>query len=1017
MPNYNATASLNNKAFNAAIAQMQNSVTTFVQTTQQSMQQLNQTMSRGFGQMDQNAKRMQTTMDQQLGVQRRMATQLARQRLAMSRAVRSMQGYIKALNLNTNATKRASAATKSFAGSMDWMPKRSAEAERALLKMGSAAQGVMLGMGILQGSAQSIGFSLIFLRWGLIKVALAFTALTVGIGVGMGVLKGWISLVKAATSAGKDFEAELQQISSYFQSTEIAMAIEKQAEQFSRTYGIARKDARGAFVELQKIGLAQMEYAKAFGNIAKATGQDVADVSSEFVQAFRSGQEAVQEFSNKYDLGLQNVTDTASVATAANERFKNSLEDWAQTAAGMQARLGSAWQSFLIQAGRVFNEIFKTVFEPLIALVDGMIEGFRGAEEASKANGELSRALNDVRSAAKNLAPMLAWIGNLLGRLIFRSAILAAKGLKIFYDALRSGIRWIKEHKDQFISFGQAFKQNFTTVFTGASFPITFFSSFVGAFVRGLAAAFVGANLDEPARGLLSSLGRAIKAIPRSFLDGVFAGLKAGIILGLIEAFTLTVVDMLPISEGLKASLNGIIRFAFLGAGLGTAFGPWGIAIGAALGAAFGVGLEIFGGEGTAKKWADTLDKVVLEGVKKIPETVATAWGVLEDFVNWLTGDGTDGLETFGDGLIDDNTAFNDWSEDTENKHKPRIVKAWEAILGAGEAITDWVKQDAIPWFQDMGNHLAGPATRTWNAMKDLWNGPVWESMDKVRDIGVQLKDLFMEIWEFMDVHWDPKWKNTNELMSVATALAIGTAVTALGALELIIRNIEDFVNRFFIPALETIEDTLIFINALLDGDVKRAWDAFKQLLLDFMNLILAPLLFMFDTIKNFTDLTGITTAFTTFANFIWNTVIPPFKELGGWIDKAADAGNFLLPGNPFGGGGDNNPPPSGGGSNAPPIGVITPEMPPFQHGGVVPGRRGTRRLVIAEAGERFLGSGTFSRGWRGNSGGGGVTIHVHVSDSVVTNELALRELAQQIMSISFKQMRIGRAMAGIRVG
>ena len=970
MPNYNATANLNAKPFMAGLAQMTAGVQAFAATTQSSMSQVS------------------TAMDRNTDMMRRNAMETAKMRLSMSRTERSIKGFL-------GEVQRAPKAMKAMKSSMDWMPTHSAATEKALLRMGSASQGVMLGMGLLQGSVQSVGFSLIFLRWGILSVAIAAAALTVALGVGIGILTSWIGFVKKATAAGKEFEKALQQISSYFQSKDIAMAIEQQADQFSRMYGIARTDARQAFVELQKIGLAQQGYAKAFGNIAKATGQDVGSVAAEFVSAFQSGGDAVQDFANKYDLGISNITSASQVATAANERFKNSLEDWAQTAAGMQARLGASWSSFLIQAGRIFNEIFKTVFGPMIALVEGLISGFKKAEESSKSSGELAKVLNDVASAAKKLMPYLFQLGEFLGRVIFRSAIWAAKGMKVFYDAIRAGLKWLKANKDQFITFGQTFKQNFLTVFTGASFPVSFFSGFIAGFVGGLVKAFTGAELDEVPKGVMKGLSRAFREIPSSFLDGIWRGLKQGIILGLIEAVALTVTDMLPISQAAKDTLYGVIYFGFMGANLGLMFGPLGGLIGAALGAAFGAGIDLFGGSGTARKWADTLDRVMLEGLKKIPEVVQTAWTKAQEFADWLTGDGTGALEGFEGQVIDDNTAWNAWSQDMANKHEPIIKQAVDSVRNVGTDLYNFSKNELFPHMKDIWQFIDGPLMDVWTSIKNLWQGPVKEAATQVWVILDQLWQIIKKVWDWL-VILDDKFGIVNKTLEVLEFFIKITLLETLRALEFMFNAIGDLIQRFVVPMLELIANTLRILVALINGDWTGAWNAFQALLINLMEIALAPFLFALDTLKNFSDLSGLTNAFRDVYNFLYDHLLWVIKEVSSWIDNVAGKVGKLNPSN--------------WGFN----------VPGFQHGGVVPGRPGQRTLVMAEAGERFLGSGTFAKGAFGpnaRTGMGSVQIDVHITDTVITSELAMRELAGQILSLAFRDMRVGRVMTGIRVG
>jgi hypothetical protein len=79
--------------------------------------------------------------------------------------------------------------------------------------------------------------------------------------------------------------------------------------------------------------------------------------------------------------------------------------------------------------------------------------------------------------------------------------------------------------------------------------------------------------------------------------------------------------------------------------------------------------------------------------------------------------------------------------------------------------------------------------------------------------------------------------------------------------------------------------------------------------------------------------------------------------------------------------------------------------------GGTVGGSPNTPQLMIAHGGEQFLGTPTIAnaRPSGANHGGGDVIINVNVSNSVVTNKAAMRDLAGEITDILANRMTGGR--------
>lgn len=90
--------------------------------------------------------------------------------------------------------------------------------------------------------------------------------------------------------------------------------------------------------------------------------------------------------------------------------------------------------------------------------------------------------------------------------------------------------------------------------------------------------------------------------------------------------------------------------------------------------------------------------------------------------------------------------------------------------------------------------------------------------------------------------------------------------------------------------------------------------------------------------------------------------------------------------------------------------------IPGRQFGGIVPGRVGQKQLILAEAGEMFMGDprmgGRSPRAMSMMGGGTTVNVPIYVSNSVVTNREAMSALAEEITGQIYGRLRITSRMS-----
>lgn len=908
--------------------------------------------------------------------------------------------------------------TKGVNDRFAWMPKHTQKVEKALLNVSSASQGVMLGMGLMNGSVQSVAFGLIFLRWSLLPIAALYAAMVVAILSAVRAMGMWINVVKQATAAGKDFERTGQQLASYFQSNEIATAIMEQADLFSRTFGVARTESIRLFESMQRMGLSGRVYAKAFGNIAKATNQAADAVSMEFEAAVKSGGEAVTAFAKKYDLGLGQVSNTLEVARAANERFKNSLEDWAETTAGLQTRLMSTWGGFLVQAGRIFNEIFKTIYLPLISVVDGMIEGFRSAEEGAKASGELTKTLDELRNAAKALLPYLFQLGVLLGRMMFKTAMIAARGLKIFYDVIRAGLKFIKEWKDEMRAAGSSFKTHFLDNIL--SFKPEIVLAALSAFGRSFVKSLLLSVGDDTGSSIFKRIFKGVLASPKAFFAALFKGAKAGLITAVLEALALTAIDMLPLSDQWKASLEGMVRAAFLGAAIGSIIPGVGSVLGFAIGGAIAGGLELIQ-PGLSKKVFDWADAAIVSSIKTafsfmkdaaIPAIVDFGSAVisnLSDAGKSAVAFGKDvytavapAVITIAQNIWDLVTAFKDGLVAELGGPVSQVVDAlirvWrDSLLPLIQSIVSFISTAVVPLLREL-------AEGWW-----LVNGSV---LDVVVAIGQALMPFFLALVEFIGRVLLAVIGNLAKFLADVLVVGIAAVGLAVDVLRIAFEVAGFFIRDVLVPILSGFNDNVLspissvlqaVADVIRDHVVPRATDM-ANYLSQFLNPAAQALA---DIISGITSLPS-----TIFDNLVKgfkgvkdmiDELLTPLRDAVGMIEKVTGAkipgigsvGGF------FGG-----------------IQGAFGEIPFFAHGGTVQGPPGSKRLVVAEAGERFYGHPTFNRSAPGDGGGiTNVSITIDARDSIVSSDRSLTELADRVAGRVFESLRQGRSVTQVRAG
>lgn len=922
-----------------------------------------------------------------------------------------------------------------------FQPLRKDETAKNLAQIGSAAQGAAIGMSILQRNMQGVMFGIIFMQFGLVKTIALFAALTVAIGIAVGAFAGWISIVTKAASVGVEFERRGQQMASWLRSGEMAGDVYRLGEELSRTFGIGKDEATELAFTLAKTGQMSDVYAKGILNVAAANGESVADVGHRWNAIMMADSEAraglIERFAKDYGLPIKEYTDALELATTMNERFAGSAEAAAGTTAGMWGRVKANMGAFMVSMGKIVNEMLKPFLDLMIAFTDGLVDGFNAAFEAAGGADEAKMTLDAFRESMRKLIPWVQHLGALIGKWLFWSLQRLAQVLKFVSGALNAALKFWKEYRDEVKITGKAFITNFIDAISSPEVILAAATTFVTTFISSLVTGFAKVAWSATGEGILSGIGNSIKVIPKAFFEGFVEGAKKGLITALFEAFALTVVDMLPISEGLKTSISGVIRAAFLGGAIGSVIPGVGTALGALIAGGIALGFEqAF--PGSVTRMFNTMDTLLVKGFKG-------AKGIIGDFYNFLTTDGTKAWDEDEQNVMDDNTAYNHWAEDIENKHTPRIVQAWDwlrdNVLIAVGAVTDFFKGPFMDALKEIWSYIDGPTKRVWQQLVDMWNGDVGKA-------AFELKEMFQAIWDVLVLVWqkviDNKvtWEALELYLKFQFMSIMGTLWLAIEAIHLALELLGLLIGNILVPAFRTIKDVFQLVADLMRGDWSSAVGNLKDIGLDLLTLFLWPLITALDVIKMITGVdiaSGIVTGFglikdaiigaanvlvgvgstigTSFlegveiaingAITIINGLIKGYNNtigrIAGKIDELPSQ-NFANNNSGGEGGGGSWGGGSSGGGNANLGGRGDQgEWIPRQHGGIVPGPHGSKRLILAEAGEYFGGDPDMARAAGRFDGGGGTTINLDLRGAIISDDEAMDRFV----------LKIGNSIAG----
>lgn len=741
------------------------------------------------------------------------------------------------LGQTENKLRRTGQAARAAGTGMGFLNRNSEQTQLRLINLAAGAQGVMIGMSLLQRNLTGVGFGLIFLQFSVLKIAAAIAALTVVIGGSIGLIMAFSKLQKAALSAGNVLQEVGQRLTNFFRSTKIALDILRQAEEVTRRFGTDRAATLKSLDLLEQVGLRNSTIVSGILNTAAAVGAELDTVTERLVELSRASSDEIADlmvkFTRDFDIPMKQYKSAIEIATALNERFAGSAALMAETNVALARRVANTWKAALTAIGTVTVNFIQPILKIALAFTDALVEAFTKARNAAREAGEIADVVNSIREAAQRLIPVVVSVGRWLGTVLFAATLRAGRGLKVLIDIVRGFITRVKEGIDRIRGLVQEVKS--------ISNPL---AALAVAFKNPALAAGIGVALREVILGALKTIfGRSPGAIFKGIFAGLAGGIMAGLVLALLGLAGKFGIELLPFSDKIKDALTASLEIALLAGAAAAILGlPAVLATGIAF--AIGAGVELIapGSLEKLKEFGVKLAETIIEGLKKLPaffeETVRPA------------------MESLGQAIID--------------KVGPAVSKfvGWlrDDLLPEVRKLVNKLNEDLLPALENTEDTLANQTLPTWKR----WLGVLKDLTFWIKDKLVRAYDVMLERFSELEVLEDLKliWDRLKTAAGFLAA-AIVAPVTAFGEMGITVDDAKDAIDRF--------------VNFLIDHLVPVLVD-----------VVLSPITLTADAIRGIEKAVNFTiAAIRTLIELIKKIPKPSFPDLPGLGDIPGVSGVF----------------------------------------------------------------------------------------------------------------------------
>ena len=948
---------------------------------------------------------------------------------AEERNIRLMLQGSRQRDTDTNREMLRVTTAKKLEHSLAGMAQHSTRTEKALLKMSSASQGVMLGQSLMQRQVIGVGFSLIFARWAIIKYMAAAAGLTLTIGLALALSKAFHSLAKAGSVAATAFEKSGQQLANFFQSADIAQKIKSQASQLAKSYDIPRESAEKLLSTLESIGLNQDVYRKADVNASSAGvgapgdfGQRLKDITK--ADADTRG-EMTRQLAKDYNIPIKKYASSLEIAIAVNKRFANSAANSGNTVSGQLNKMSQGWYDFQVEVGAVVNQFLLPLLQPIMGFIQGITDGFAAARDAAIKTGDLNKNVASFAQTMRKLTPFMIHFGYILGTVIFKAVIRTAQIIKVLADtlirlwnrtkpvrdAIQVLVQAIKELLDKLIGWYQH-NENLVKILLGLGFVIFGLPRLIALFINALTDAIVG----------ILSLGKAILGLPKAIVNFAMDGFKAvwdaiqdllrslGLIGDKHTKITSTIVDadkvdaygksIKDIPDTKHTKITNDVPGDSGAANMPKVLAPDGNGLGAITGSGFINGLKGFllaNGGGIFTGLVLLLSKLAPLIFTPVGAMVAAA--IIIGIVVGLA------------------IAF-----PKETGNIVGIIAG--AMLNAIVQVPGLIALGVVNMVRVIVRLIETSFETAFEILSTIFMIPFNVIKSTVENV---VRDVKKIINDFKNGDWLGVAKGVGQLLKDLTVQPLIDMGKEIGkALDKIIT---DIIPRKFGELYEKIKGPLgiDFLKNNL-GEPIKAWgekfaggfnETFDQHVVPSFKKNFGK---AWDSIQEgfgesdtVHGLKNVLKVGLAGLQWIGDNIGNPFSRLGDFIRRIWDYMLRFL--SWIGNNAANLNPANWLRGIAGAFGGV--EWPSFDMGGVVPGRAGTKVPVMATAGEVFLGAPSVARSsgrLNGLDGGGTTNIFIGVSDSVITNDAAMTQLADKVTGQLIQRLGFSKSLTYHRV-
>lgn len=249
------------------------------------------------------------------------------------------------------------------------------EANKALMVTQSMSQGLMMGMGALQGSIMSVGFGLIFMRFSEIALTLTTAVLTMQLGL---LVKVFVTLKKALIENGKLF------LEQSFLARRLETDITKQAEAYpalARSAIVAGREVTDMYKTwetLATLGLASAKTQASAMDLAAWTGTSAAEAAGKMVELVNGEADALKAWmltmgetdkayinNTKAQWKLMTMQERMNVVMAETAKFaKGAGKEYANSFVALKQSIGEAVKYV---TGNLGSPFVKHFINPILA--------------------------------------------------------------------------------------------------------------------------------------------------------------------------------------------------------------------------------------------------------------------------------------------------------------------------------------------------------------------------------------------------------------------------------------------------------------------------------------------------------------------------------------------------------------------------------------------------------------------------------------------------------------------------